>query len=169
MIEVALPPLCGQVTRGALVRSPCGTEPTRRSVPHHTRSYTMRPLKGLGWGCALAVLAACGGPAHAAWNNVFQVCGSSGSAPAPAVLTGFGGDPCCPPQQQCTTRYVQRSYYQPVTTYKTTTYSVPVTTYRTSYYYEPVCSYRYTCAYNPCTCRYETVAQPVTSYRLRSQ
>jgi hypothetical protein len=131
----------------------------------------MRPFKGLGWGCALALLAACAGPAPAAWNNVFQVCGHHGAVPAPApvVTAGFGADPCCPPQQQCTTRYVQRSCYQPVTTYRTTTYSVPVTTYRTSYYCEPVTSCRYVCRFNPCTCRYETVAQPVVSYRLRAQ
>jgi hypothetical protein len=48
-------------------------------------------------------------------------------------------------------------------------YYEPVTTYRTSYYYEPVCSYRYSCYFDPCTCSYKQVAQPVTSYRLRSQ
>jgi hypothetical protein len=80
-------------------------------------------------------------------------------------------DPCpqpCP-QQVCTTRYVQRCYYQPVTTYKTTTFYEPVTTYRTSYFYEPVTTYRYSCFYDPCTCRYQQVATPCTSYRLRSQ
>ena len=75
--------------------------------------------------------------------------------------------PC--PQQVCTTRYIQRCYYQPVTTYRSTTYYEPVTSYRTSYYYEPVTTYRYSCSYDPCTCSYQQVASPCTSYRLRSQ
>ena len=117
----------------------------------------MRPLKGLGWGCALAVLATCGRPAEAAWNNVFQVCCNS-CQPAP-VVAAFGADPCCPqPTTSCTTRYVQRSFYQPVTTYKATTVLQPVTTMQTSYYWESVQSCRYVCAYNPATCRYEQVA-----------
>ena len=79
---------------------------------------------------------------------------------------------CCPqpcPQTTCTTRYVQRCYYQPVVTYKTNTYYEPVTTYRTSYYYQPVTSYRYSCYYDPCTCRYQSVATPQTCYQLRSR
>jgi hypothetical protein len=127
------------------------------------------------WACALAALAAVNGSAQAAWNNVFQVCchhcRSSAYAASPIVAYAAPVDPCpqpCP-QQVCTTRYVQRCYYQPVTTYKQVTYYEPVTTYRTSYYYEPVCSYRYSCYYDPCTCSYQQVAQPVTSYRLRSQ
>jgi hypothetical protein len=89
---------------------------------------------------------------------------------------GYAADPCCPapcpapcPQTTCTTRYVQRCYYQPVTCYRTSYYYQPVTTYRTNYYYEPVCTYRYSCYYDPCTCSYQQVATPVTSYRLRSQ
>src|SRR4051812_44335584 len=122
----------------------------------------MRPLRGYVWGCALVALAAGGGPARAAWNNVFQVCchhcQSSGYAAAPvAAAAPACADPC--PQQTCTTRYVQRCYYQPVTCYRTQTYYEPVTTYRTSYYYEPVCSYRYSCYYDPCTCSYQQVAQ----------
>src|SRR5262249_26854362 len=35
--------------------------------------------------------------------------------------------------------------------------------------YEPVCSYRYSCYFDPCTCSYQRVAIPTTSYRLRSQ
>jgi hypothetical protein len=122
------------------------------------------------WCCALAALALTTGAAPAAWNNVFQVCCNScrssnyvaavPAAPAPAPCGGC---------QQCTTRYVQRCYYQPVTTYRQSCYMEPVTTYRTSYYYEPVTSYRYSCHYDPCTCSYQQVAQPVTSYRLRSQ
>jgi hypothetical protein len=128
----------------------------------------MRPFKTAIWGCALAALAAGGGSANAAWNNVFQVCcHSCRSSAYAAPPVGCCPQPC--PQTQCTTRYVQRSYYQPVTTYRQSFYYEPVTTYRTSYYYEPVCSYRYSCYYDPCTCSYRQVAQPVTSYQLRSQ
>lgn len=129
----------------------------------------MRPLQGFVWGSALAVLAVTSAPAHAAWNNVFQVCCNSCGTPAPTVASAACPDPCAPPPTTCTTRYVQRSYYQPVTSYRTSYYYQPVTTYRTSYYYEPVTSYRYSCYYDPCTCSYQSVAQPVTSYRLRSQ
>jgi hypothetical protein len=132
----------------------------------------MRPLRGSVWGCALVALLGGSGSARAAWNNVFQVCcHHCRSATAYASPLVAVPQPCpqpCP-QQVCTTRYVQRCYYQPVTSYQTTTYYEPVTTYRTSYYYEPVCSYRYSCYYDPCTCRYQQIAQPVTSYRLRSQ
>jgi hypothetical protein len=69
----------------------------------------------------------------------------------------------------CTTRYVQRCYYQPVTCYRTQTYYEPVTTYKTSYYYEPVTSYRYSSYFDPCTCCWHQVACPQTCYRLRSQ
>ncbi len=133
----------------------------------------MRPFKGFVWGCALVALAAASGSAQAAWNNVFQVCchncrSNYAPAPPPVVASYEPGCPQpCPPT--CTTRYVQRCYYQPVTSYRQTTYYEPVTTYRTSYYYEPVCSYRYSCYYDPCTCSYQQVAQPVTSYRLRAQ
>ncbi len=135
----------------------------------------MRPFRGSVWCCALAALAAVNGSAGATWNNVFQVCCHScrGSnyvavpAPAPAVAA-YAPAPCggC---QQCTTRYIQRCYYQPVTTYRQSCYMEPVTTYRTSYYYEPCTSYRYSCYYDPCTCSYSQVACPVTTYRLRSQ
>jgi hypothetical protein len=126
------------------------------------------------WGCALAVLAAGAGSAHAGWNNVFQVCcNHCGGTAAPTVAAY--ADPCCPqpccpqPTTICTTRYIQRTYYQPVTTYRTSTYYQPVTTYRTSYYYEPVTSYRYSCYFDPCTCRYQKVCTPVTCYQLRSR
>jgi hypothetical protein len=132
----------------------------------------MRPYRGSLWCCALAALAMANGSANAAWNNVFQVCCHScrGSnyvavpAPAPAVAN-YNGCGC----QQCTTRYIQRCYYQPVTTYRQSCYLEPVTTYRTSYYYEPCTSYRYSCYYDPCTCSYQQVSCPVTTYRLRSQ
>lgn len=133
----------------------------------------MRPYNGLAWGVALAWLAVSGATARAGWNNVFQVCCNhcGGSSPAP-VVAGYGGCDPCPapcPQTTCTTRYVQRSCYTPVTSYRTSYYMEPVTSYRTSYYYEPVTSYRYSCYYDPCTCRYQSVACPTTSYRLRSR
>jgi len=56
-----------------------------------------------------------------------------------------------------------------VTCYQQKTTCEPVTTYRTSYYYEPVCSYRYSCYYDPCTCSYQQVATPTTSYQLRQR
>src|SRR5262249_9444268 len=132
-----------------------------------TGRTSMRPDKGLVWGCALAALALIHSPARAAWNNVFQVCcAHCRSAPAPAVAmyaapalpaspAPCGPQPCPQPRPQpspppcpqtiCTTRYVQRCYYQPVTTYRVSTYLQPVTTYRKSYYYEPCTSYRYSC------------------------
>jgi hypothetical protein len=132
----------------------------------------MKTVQGV-WGYALVALAAAAAPTQAAWNNVFQVCcHHCRSAAAPVVAQYDPGcpQPCpqpCPPV--CTTRYVQRCYYQPVTTYRQSTYYEPVTSYRTSYYYEPVTSYRYSCYFDPCTCRYQQVATPCTSYRLRSQ
>lgn len=134
--------------------------------------------------CALAVVALESGFAAAAWNSVFQATLTSRpSTPAarspfmlatatpalrnaPATLTC---DSCGKSTQQCTTRYVQRTCYQPVTTYQSKSYYQQVTSYQTSYYYEPVTTYRYTCAYDPCTCSYQQVATPCTSYQLRSQ
>lgn len=149
----------------------------------------MRPLGGVVWTGALLLLTGAQ-TVEAAWNNVFQVCcfgcrsrpsyssnyGPVYTAPSyytPSVAVADAGcNPCpapCPPQQVCTTRYVQRCYYQPVTTYQTRSYYEAVTTYQTSYYYEPVTSYRYSCYYDPCTCSYQQVACPVTSYCLRAQ
>jgi hypothetical protein len=128
----------------------------------------MRPLRGSVWCCALAALMLANGRAAAAWNNVFQVCchrcqsSNYVAVPAPAAAAPA---PC----GGCTTRYVQRCYYQPVVTYQQSCYMEPVTTYRTSYYYEPCTSVRYSCYYDPCTCRYQQIATPVTTYRLRSQ
>lgn len=131
----------------------------------------MRPFRGSLWCCALAALTMANGSAKAAWNNVFQVCchncQSSNYVAAPAPVAAAPAP--CGGCQQCTTQYIQRCYYQPVTTYRQSCYMEPVTTYRTSYYYEPCTSYRYSCYYDPCTCRYQQVAQPVTTYRLRSQ
>lgn len=149
----------------------------------------MRSLR-LAWVCcALAGFLSMAEPAAAAWNNVFQVTclfrqrtAVSSYYVAPTVVQSSpvvvqsapvvaAASPCCDPcpQTQCTTSYVQRCYYQPVTTYQTQTYYQPVTTYRTSYYYEPVCSYSYSCYYDPCTCSYQQVATPTTSYQLRAQ
>ena len=143
--------------------------PTRRDPLSRQTDEGGLPCDPLGppYGAALAILAATGGASQAAWNNVFEACCWNGQSPTTAAYAA--PQACCQPQQQCTTRYVQRSYYQPVTTYTQRTYYEPVTTYRTSYYYEPVTSYRYSCAYDPCTCRYQQVATPTTSYRLRSQ
>ncbi|MBI1917300.1 MAG: carboxypeptidase regulatory-like domain-containing protein [Planctomycetes bacterium] len=141
----------------------------------------MRPFRGAAL-VALAVLAAAEVPARAAWNNVFQVscfhrrrvatanftpcCPTPVVAAAPVIAAA---SPCPCPPPVCTTQYVQRSYYEPVTTYKAQTVLEPVTTYQTSYCLEPVCSYHYSCYYDPCTCSYQQVATPVTSYRVRSQ
>jgi len=131
----------------------------------------MRPLPGLTWAMALATVLAGSYPVHAAWNNVFQVCCNTCGTPAPVVASYADPCPpaCPPPTTTCTTRYVQRTYYQPVVTMRYSTYYEPVTTYRTSYYYEPVTTYRYSCYFDPCTCSYQRVAIPTTSYQLRSQ
>jgi hypothetical protein len=131
----------------------------------------MRPFRRAAWGWALVLLAASAGSAEAAWCNVFQVCCFGCRSRSSSVAFYGGSDPCCNPcpQTVCTTRYVQRCYYQPVTTYQTRTYYEPVTTYRTSYFWEPVTSYRVSCYFDPCTCSYQQVACPTTSYRLRSQ
>ncbi len=103
-------------------------------------------------------------PLQAAWNNVFQVACHH----RPAV-SYYAPSACCPQPVCCQTQYVQRSFYQPVTTFQTRTYFEPVTSYRTSYFYEPVQSYRYSCYFDPCTCSYQQVAIPTTSFRLRAQ
>lgn len=135
---------------------------------------TMIGLSALGFWALTAL------PAPAAWNNVFQptlfhrdrqpVAVSQYYVP-PTVAAASPCQSCQPacPQTSCSTSYVQRCFYQPVTTYTTQTYYEPVTTYRTSYYYEPVTSYRYSCYYDPCTCSYQQVATPCTSYQLRAQ
>jgi hypothetical protein len=135
----------------------------------------MRPFPLAGCLGVLAVLLAADSPGQAAWNNVFQVScfhhrrtttsGYCCPAPVPVVAQA---SPCCP-QTCCTTQYVQRSYYQPVTCYQQKTFYEPVTTYQTSYYYEAVTSYRYSCYFDPCTCSYQQVATPTTCYQLRSR
>lgn len=135
----------------------------------------MRPLKGFAWGAALALLAAGASPSQAAWCNAFQVCchNCGTSAPATSFASPINSpmDGCCDPcpKQVCTTRMVQRCYYQPVTCYTQKTWTEQVTTYRTSYYYEPVTTYRQSCYYDPCTCSYQQVAVPQTCLQLRSR
>jgi hypothetical protein len=134
--------------------------------------------------CALGLWTADSLEAQAAWNNVFQPTlfgcfrrqttnyyAAPVVAQASPVVVAQAAPACstCQPQQQCTTNYTQRCYYQPVTTYENRTFYEPVTTMQTSYYYEPVTSYRYSCYYDPCTCSYQQVATPSTSYQLRAQ
>lgn len=123
-----------------------------------------------------------GGVTHAAWNSAFQTTClfrrnqntgtnyTSNYAPVTPVMAPAAA-PCnnCNPCQSCNTQYVQKSFYEPVTTYERKSYYEPVTTYQTSYYYEPVTTYRYSCYYDPCSCSTKQVATPETSYRLRSQ
>ena len=134
----------------------------------------MMPFRGAVGMFALLLLGAGANPLQAAWCNVFQVCcnscgGQSSSSYYVAPQETTACAPACCPQPVCTTRYVTRSYYQPVTTYQTRTYYEPVTSYKTSYYYEPVTSYRYSMYYDPCTCSYKQQACPTTCYQLRSQ
>jgi hypothetical protein len=138
----------------------------------------MKPFRGPVWMSALLLLASAAAPTQAAWCNVFQVtcchkfhrAQAAASYYAPATVYSAPPTACCQPcPPVCTTRYVQRCYYQPVVTYQQRSYYEPVTTYRTSYYCEPVTSYRYSCYYDPCTCSYQQVACPTTSYRMRSQ
>jgi hypothetical protein len=134
----------------------------------------MRPFGAIRWACALVVAGIAATPAHAAWDNAFQVCCFGCKKPA---VSGYAPAACCAPPACtscapptcCTTQYVQRSYYQPVTCYQTQSYYQPVTSYRTSYYYEPVTSYSYSCFFDPCSCSYKQVATPQTCYQLRSQ
>ena len=130
----------------------------------------MTPFRRMAFGAA-ALLMLASAPAEAAWNNVFQVtcfrCRQRENASyyvAPAPVVAYAAPSSC---GCCQTSYVQRCYYQPVTSYKTV--MEPVTSYRTSYYYEPVCSYRSSCYYDPCSGSSVQVTTPVTSYRLRSQ
>jgi hypothetical protein len=133
----------------------------------------MRPLRGVVWGCALMLLGVGTAPVQGSWCNVFQVCCFGCRRPAAVSYYApvAAPAPCCNacPQTCCSTSYVQRCYYQPVTTYQSRTYYEPVTTYHTSYYCEPVCSYRYSCYFDPCSCSYQQVAIPTTSYVMRSQ
>jgi hypothetical protein len=147
----------------------------------------MKPYRSLLLCGTLGVLLFSADNASAAWNNVFQATffhhhrdNSSKyyavpvvpAAPATAVYSSpvvvAQSSPCCE-QPKCTTSYVQRCYYQPVTVMQTKTYYEPVTTMHTSYYYEPVVSYRYSSYYDPCTCTCQQVAVPTTCYQLKSR
>src|SRR5262245_12439573 len=138
----------------------------------------MRCFRGAVLLGALAVLATAD-TSRAAWDNVFQLScfrcpprTSNYVAASPFVAAAPACPQPCPqpcPQQVCTTQYVQRCYYQPVTSFVQKTFYEPVTTFRTSFYCEPVCTYRYSCYFDPCTCSYQQVAVPVTSYQLRSR
>jgi hypothetical protein len=129
----------------------------------------MKPLRRIVWACVLGTFAAGATPASAAWNNVFQVT-CFHCRKQPVAVSNYAPNPCCNPcPQVCTTQYVQRCYYQPVTSYETRSYYEPMTTYRTSYYYEPVTSYRYVSFYDPCSCSCQQVAVATTCYQLRSQ
>ena len=85
----------------------------------------MRLSRGCPAGWALSLLMLAPQLAPAAWNNVFQVtCNkcrkeTTSAYYAPIVVNAAPACPnnCCQPQ----TSYVQRSYYQPVTSYETVT------------------------------------------------
>jgi hypothetical protein len=126
----------------------------------------------------LAMIALGQNPASAAWNNVYQVsCNSANKVNVSTSNYQPVSTPCNLPgctqqicqQQNCSTRYVQKFYYEPVTSYESTSYYEPVTTYKTSYYYEPVTSYKTSYYYDPSSCGYQQMATPVTSYQLKAQ
>ncbi len=142
----------------------------------------MRLLRGCPAGWALSLLLLAPQLAPAAWNNVFQVtCNrcrrqtTSNFAPVIAFAAPSCPQPACPqpacPQTCCTPQvsWVQRSYYQPVTSFQQVTNFEPVTSFRTSYFFEPVTSYHYSSYFDPCSGCCQKVATPTTSFRLRSQ
>lgn len=137
----------------------------------------MTPVRGIRAGGALALLMLVPQLAPAAWDNVFQVTcfgrrsTSNYTACAPPCTSCAPACPCpapCPaPCPQ--TAFVQRSYYQPVTTYQAVTSYEPVVSQRTSFFWEPVTTMSVSSFFDPCTCQCQQVATPVTSFRLRSQ
>jgi hypothetical protein len=114
----------------------------------------MKPVRGFPAVWALSLLFLAPQLASAAWDNVFQV---TCCHKRPTRAAYYAPAPACCPAPAPSVAYVQRSYYE------------PVTSYRTSYYYEPVTSYSYSCYVDPCTGCPQQVATPVTSYRMRSQ
>jgi hypothetical protein len=137
----------------------------------------MRPFRIAALSCAFVVLSAEAASLHAAWNNVFQVacwhCRDRAPAPVVAgygpVVANYGAccDPC--PQQVCTTRMVQRCYYQNVTVMQPRSWVEEITSYRTSFYREAVTTMRLSFYRDPCTGCCQQVAVPCTSYRWRAQ
>src|SRR5258708_4989141 len=151
----------------------------------YLQSKRNRAMKAMFVGlCVLGAWAATVLPVSAGWDNVFQPTlferwRRSTTAqyyvppvtvaqyqPAPVVVAQSAP---CDPCKQCTTQYVQRSYYQPITTMESRTVMEQVTTMQTSYYYEPVTTVRYSSYYNPGTCCYQQVATPCTSLELRAK
>lgn len=141
---------------------------------------SLRVCAALG---SVLVALATAAPAHAGWQSVFQVTCFGCTTPSTSSYfsssnysySAFAApsDPCCNPcpcpQQVAVTRYVQRTFYEPVVSYRLETTFQPVTSYRTSFFWEPVTTYRYSCYFDPCTCSYKQMACPSTCYRLRSQ
>ncbi|MBI1831985.1 MAG: carboxypeptidase regulatory-like domain-containing protein [Planctomycetes bacterium] len=146
-------------------------------------------LAGLSVVCvwASAVL-----PASAGWDNVFQptlferwhrpastslyyvppavVVQSSPIVVGSSPIVVAGSSPCDPcEQKKCSTNWVQRSSYQPITTMESRTVTEKVTTMHTSYYYAPVTTYRYSSYYDPTTCCYQQIAVPQCGYELRAK
>jgi hypothetical protein len=129
----------------------------------------MTPFRRITCAAIVAALAAGGGTANAGWDNVFQVCCDSCRQTTVAASPWVAAAPVSDCGQHCTTRYVQRSFYQPVTTFVQKTFCEPVTTFRTSFFWEPVTSFRVSFYSDPCSCACQQVLTPVTSFRLRSQ
>jgi hypothetical protein len=152
----------------------------------------MKSLKLVAW--ALIAVAATELPAQAAWDNVFQptlfgrlrrpstsnYCQScvpvvvAQAAPiiAPACNTCQSAPVVvqAPPTQQCTTNFVQRSFYQPVTTMESRSFYEPVTTTQTSFFWEPVTTMQTSFYPDPCSCGGVVArSSPVTSFVLRQQ
>ena len=170
-VEVRGADSAAEKARGFVARPSLLLGPTRRDPLSRQTDEGGLPCDPLGppYGAsALAILAATGGASQAAWNNVFEACcWNSRSSTTAAVRSAASLLPAA-----ATMHHAVRPcrYYQPVTTYTHWTYYEPVTTLSHQLdYYEPVTSYRYSCADDPCTCRYQQVATPTTSYRLRSQ
>lgn len=125
---------------------------------------------------AFAVLAFSQSQAIAGWNSVYQAtcfnkAANSTSKYQPVAAASPCPTPACAQQNcsPCTTRYVQKFYYEPVTTYEQTYYYEPVTTYKTSYYYEPQTSYKTSYYFDPGSCGYQAMNTPVTTYSLKAQ
>ena len=97
----------------------------------------MTPLRGIRTGGALALLLLVPQLAPAAWDNVFQVtCFGCRRQPQTSAFVAAPCPTCpapCPAPCPCptTTAFVQRTYFQPVTTFQAETHYEPVTSVRT--------------------------------------